>query len=132
IDDLVETSADPGNYLRQLLHRLRRALPEGVAITARAGHLVWDSSRPVVAEDGLVEGLILRARREVDPERGETLAQALAIAERGPYLPGSDSAGARRRRDELAPLIAEARREYVLGLLRAGRSEEAVATARAA
>jgi len=132
IDDLVETSADPANYLRQLLHRLRRVLPEGVAIASRDGRLAWDSPRTVVAEDGLVEGLILRARREVDPARGETLARALAIAERGPYLPHADSAGARRRRDELAPLVSEARREYVLGLLRAGRSEEAVATARAA
>ena len=132
IDDLVDSSADPANYLRQLLHRLRRVLPEGVGIASRDGHLAWDSPHPVVAEDGLVEGLILRARREVDPERGETLARALAIAERGPYLPDSDSAGARRRRDELAPLLAEARREYVLGLLRAGRSEDAVATARAA
>lgn len=132
IDDLVDTSADPANYLRQLLHRLRRALPDGVGITSRGGSLTWDSSRAVVAEDGLVEGLILRARREVDPDRGETLARALAIAERGPYLPDADTAGARRRRDELAPLLAEARREYVLWLLRAGRSEDAVATARAA
>lgn len=132
IDDLVDNSADPANYLRQLLHRLRRALPDGVAITSRDGRLAWDSPRAVVAEDGLLEGLILRARREVDPARGETLARALAIADRGPYLPQADTAGARRRRDELAPLIAEARREYVLWLLRAGRSEDAVATARAA
>lgn len=132
IDDLAGHSADPANYLRQLLHRLRRALPPGTTITSRNGRLAWESPHDVVTEDTLMEGLILRARREVDATRGETLARALAIADQGAYLPQSDTAGARRRRDELAPLIAEARREYVLWLLQTGRFEDAVGTARAA
>lgn len=132
IDDLVDSSADGASYLRQMLYRLRRGLPGEVDVVSSGGRLAWHPGHAVVAEDGIVEGLILRARREVGEARTASLARALEIAGRGPYLPGVDGPGARRRRDDLAPLLTEARREYASALLRAGDPAGAMATARAA
>ncbi len=132
IDDLVDTSADGANYIRQMLYRLRRAMPDSVSVQSSGGRLAWRPTGTVVAEDSIVEGLVVRARREIGAAREASLARALEIAGRGPYLPGVDGPAARRRRDELAPLLAEARRERALGQLRAGRAADAVLTAREA
>jgi DNA-binding SARP family transcriptional activator/tetratricopeptide (TPR) repeat protein len=132
IESLLGERAAGANYLRQLVHRLRRALPEGIEITSRSGRLAWAPAHAVVSEDQLLEAAVLRARRETGAARASSIELALELAARGDCLPDSDSASARRRRDELAVLIAEARREHVLSLLSEGHTQRASELARAA
>jgi|GEM_PF-1432713 len=130
--ELFPEGADAANALRQLLHRLRRALPGGAEVVTAEGRLAWLPADAVVAEDRVLEALIARARGQVGPERLETLGRALALAARGPYLPAADGEAARRRRDELGIAVAEARREYAAALLAAGRTADAREAAAAA
>lgn len=129
---LSEESANGPNYLRQLLHRLRRALPPGVDIVSRDGRLSWSPAEAAVAEDQVLESLVLRARREVGEARSATLAAALELADRGPFLPDVSGDTTDRRRDELAALVGEARREYARIQLAAGRPGQAAELARRA
>ncbi len=131
-DDLFEGSRDGANHLRQLVHRLRRALPDGVALHSTGGRLAWLPADAVVAEDQVLETLLSRARREVAEMRRDIAASALALADRGPFLPGAAGEAARRRRAELSELVAEGRREHARDLLAAGRPAQAVEVARSA
>ena len=97
-EDLFEGSIDSANYLRQLVHRLRRALPAGVALESADGRLSWVPADAVVAEDGALEALLARSRREVGDARQATIEAALALAAHGPYLPGADGEAAGERR----------------------------------
>jgi DNA-binding SARP family transcriptional activator/tetratricopeptide (TPR) repeat protein len=132
IDELFEGSVDGANYLRQLLHRLRRALPPTVELASDEGRLAWRPAGSVVTEDQVLESLLARARREVNDARLRTLAEALELADRGPFLPDADGAAARRRRDGIAALVSEARRDHARGLLAAGRLGQAALAARRA
>lgn len=130
-DTVLGGSADGSNYLRQMVHRLRRALPESVTLVSDGGRLWWSPAAHVLAEDQLLEALIARARLEFGAERVETLARALDLASAGPLLPASDAEHTRVRRERLAVVVNEARREYADALLDEGRAEAAVAAARA-
>ncbi|MGE0248168.1 MAG: BTAD domain-containing putative transcriptional regulator [Thermoleophilia bacterium] len=130
--DLFEGSADAANYLRQLVHRLRRALPPGVALASTEGRLAWLPAEAVAADDQVLDGLLARAARQVGDARADTLATALELAERGPYLEGVDGDAVRLRRAALAEAVSDARRELARHLLAAGRATEATRTARAA
>lgn len=130
--DLLEGSIDGANHLRQLVHRLRRALPTGVSLSSARGRLSWSPPEAVVAEDLVLEGLLSRARREVGGARLDTLGAAMAMADRGPFLPGVEGEAAGRRRAEVAASVAEGRREHARCLLAAGRAVQAMAAARAA
>ena len=131
-DELLEESANASTYLRQMIHRLRRALPDGVHLVSDGGRLWLTPPGAVVTEDQVLASLIARARREVGEERHRTLAKALELAERGPLLPGVDTVSAHRLRSELDEVVGETRREYADILLTAGRAVEAVVAARAA
>jgi DNA-binding SARP family transcriptional activator len=131
-DELFEGSADAANYLRQLVHRLRRALPDGVELVSSHGRLAWRPAEAALAEDQFLEALVARSRREVGEARLATLARALEIADRGEFLPGVGGAAADRTRERLAALVSDARREYAQALLAAGRSTQAAAAAQAA
>jgi DNA-binding SARP family transcriptional activator len=124
-------SVDAGNYLRQIVHRLRRVLPEGVELRSDGGVLRWAPPGAVATEDQMVLALIARARREIGEGRRATLGAALAMAGRGP-LWAQDGADAARRGRELAAAVADARRGHAGLLLDAGRAAEAVEAARAA
>ena len=130
--EFFEGSADASTYLRQIVHRLRRVLPDGVTLVSDGHRLWWSPARAVVTEDQVFASLVARARREVGEERLRTLAEALEMAERGPLLPGVDTTSVHRMRDELAGIVAEVRREYAHVLLMAGRPAEALVTSRAA
>ncbi|MGD9571834.1 MAG: BTAD domain-containing putative transcriptional regulator [Thermoleophilia bacterium] len=130
--ELFEGSADGGNHLRQLVHRLRRALPPGVTLESPEGRLAWSPPGAAVAEDRVMEALVARAGREVGRAREETIAEALRMAGRGPYLPGAEGEAAARRRAGLAAVVAGARRDHARALLEAGRPAPAAAEARAA
>lgn len=128
--ELVEGSVDAANYLRQLVHRLRRAVPPGIALASSEGRLRWLPPDAIVAEDQILEALLARARREVGEPRLRTLASALELADRGPYLPEVNGEAAARRRTELAALVSEARRDNAAALLAAGRVAQAADAAR--
>ena len=129
---ISEHSSDPANYLRQMIHRLRRLAPEGVALTSDDGLLRWTPPGAVVAEDQVLTALLERARREPGESRLDTLATALAIADRGPLSVAEDTPEAVALRTELEASVAGARREHAGLLIAAGRAAEAVAAARAA
>ncbi|MGE0027101.1 MAG: BTAD domain-containing putative transcriptional regulator [Thermoleophilia bacterium] len=129
---LFEGSIDSANYLRQLVHRLRRALPAGVTLESADGRLSWRPADAVVAEDGALEALLARSRREVGDTRQATIEAALGLATHGPYLPGADGEAAGERRTLLAGRVSEALREHATSLLAAGRAARAAASARAA
>lgn len=130
--ELFEGSIDGANHLRQLVHRLRRALPGDVTLASSQGRLAWLPADAVVAEDRVLEALLSRARREVGAARHATLAAALGMAGRGEFLPGAEGDVAARRRAELGGRIADARREHARDLLAAGRPAQAAEVARAA
>jgi DNA-binding SARP family transcriptional activator len=131
-DELLQGSADASTYLRQMIYRLRRALPDGVDLVSDGGRLWLTPPGAVVTEDQLFASLVARARREVGGERRRTLAKALEVADRGRLLPGVDTVSAHRLRGELDELAGETRREYADILLTAGRAVEAAVAARAA
>lgn len=130
-EQIMDDSADAANYLRQVIHRLRRLAPEGVELISDGGRLRWSPHGAVVTEDQLLASLLARARREVGTARRETLAAALKIADRGELVAPDQSPTAARIGDELSAGVSEARREYAELLLSAGRTAEALTVARA-
>ncbi len=132
VESLAEHSTDAANYLRQVIHRLRRLVPEDVELTSEDGLLRWSPPGAVVAEDDVLRSLLARAERETGPERLDTLGGALALAARGPLTAADETAASRAMSEELSALVAEARRERGALLLAAGRAAEAEAAAAAA
>ncbi len=126
---LAGHSVDPHNYLRQLVHRLRRIAPEGVELRSEGGRLRWSPPCAVVAEDDVLWSLLAQAGRDTGAVRRRTLAAALTVAGRGTLV------GADDRRTELEAAVAEARREHARllssrdgpALLRPGGSRTAAA-----
>ncbi len=131
---LAAHSAEPANYLRQVIHRLRRLVPDGVELTSEDGLLRWAPRGAVVTEDQALWSLLSRARQEVGAARVPALEEALAMAARGPLVAAveDDALAVAEMRDELAGAVADARRDHGALLLEAGRSAEAEAVARTA
>ena len=129
-EQVMDDSVNASNYLRQLVHRLRRLAPEGVNLISEGNTLRWSPRGAVIAEDQLLTSLLARARRELGRQRRRTLAAAIEVAARGPLVTSAHSPGGRRRREELLAAASEAHREYAELLLDAGRADEALAVAR--
>lgn len=119
-------SRDARNYLRQLVHHLRRSLPEGLSLASDRDRLVWSPVHAVVRDDDIFESLLARARHEHSAQRGETLREAIDLASEGDYLRNGDSDAVRNRRRELLALLNEAQREYGRWLLEQGRPQDAL------
>jgi DNA-binding SARP family transcriptional activator len=132
LTDLFEDSREAEGYLRQVVHRLRRALPEGLALTTVGGRLAWEPADAVLTDDGAFETTVERARLEVGERRAAGLAGALGLVDAGPYMAGVEGRWTSVRRQHLADLACEARVDYVRAMLRAGRPREALAAAQAA
>ena len=140
-DQLLEALFDSRNddsaraYLRQAVHRLREALPEGVG-PAFTGSVLTFSAPVVLAADGVhVEELLAEAARLQGEARLGVLLRALELFDRGPYLPGVESAWAAGRREELASRAADARltaAQLAFAAERFGQAEELVEGALAA
>ncbi len=129
---LIERSSDPAGYLRQIVRRLRAALPSGVGLETDDGVLRWRPGDAVSSDDHRLISLVARSRRETDARRIELLDEAVRIGERGPFLPGSDAPFVQERRAEVGVHLAEARRELAQDHLASGRAFEAERVARAA
>jgi ATP/maltotriose-dependent transcriptional regulator MalT len=130
VELLSEHSVDAQNYLRQVVHRLRRIAPEGVELTSEDGMLRWTPAGAVVTEDDVLRALLAQVGRETGEMRLRTLAAALELAERGVLVTAADSVAASELRADLTAAVAEAQREFARMLLAAGRATEAVAAAR--
>jgi ATP/maltotriose-dependent transcriptional regulator MalT/DNA-binding SARP family transcriptional activator len=132
LGELFEDSREAEGYLRQVVHRLRRVLPQGLALTSVGGRLAWDPAGAVLADDQAFEATIGRARLEVGERRTASLAGALALVDAGAYMAGVDGRWTSLRRQRLADLACEARVDYVRSMLSIGSPREAFDAALAA
>ncbi len=129
---LFEGSRDGPNYLRQLVFRLRRVLPPDLEVRSTGRRLAWRPAELVASDDALLESLHHRARTEVGPARDETLASALELTERGPYMEGLDDESVIDRRRVLSAVAMDVRLEFARAMRAAGRPGDAVAALQAA
>jgi ATP/maltotriose-dependent transcriptional regulator MalT/DNA-binding SARP family transcriptional activator len=131
IAELFAGSRDGANYLRQIVYRLRRALPPSLELVTAGGRLAWRPAEAVAAEDALLESLVARARLEVGERRVATLRRALEIVGRGAFLPTLEDESALARRRHLAAVGQEARLEYARAVRATGGATEALAAVQA-
>lgn len=117
-------TASAGSYLRTALQWLRKCLPEG-AIISENGVIRIDETFTIVTESARFESRLVEAARLRDDERLAATLGALAVFEKGEYLPGSHSEWAEKRGSKLADLANDARCEAAELALVAGRYDEA-------
>lgn len=112
------------SYLRQILLRLRQALPQELAPSSE-GDLVRIPTEAVMSESAEFERLLAQAMALDGESRLTVLNQALEIAERGPYLAETPSEWARTRASELTDRLGDARFEAASVGFQIGRYDEA-------
>jgi DNA-binding SARP family transcriptional activator len=110
-------------YLRQALHHLRQALPEGAVVTER-GSVGLGADVAVTSEAACLAAELAEAARLQGAERLDATLRALAARERGEYLPDVDAAWADARRDELSAVCLDARLAAAGVALELGRYAE--------
>lgn len=113
------------SYLRQALHQLREVLPEEARLVSDSSRVAFEESLRVSSESVRFETMLAEAARLQGEARLEALVAALAIPERGEYLPGIGSAWAEQRRAWIAELVADARQDAAELAFAAGRYPEA-------
>jgi len=116
--------ASARSYLRQAVQWLRQLLPEGT-ITSQEGSVTLDEDAGVVSESMTFEQRLAEAARLQDGARLDATVAALAIHDRGEYLPGDHGAWADDRARHLDELATEARYEAAVLALGAGRYDDA-------
>ena len=129
---LFEGSRDGPNYLRQLVFKLRRALPAELELRSSGTKLAWRPAEWVASDDALLESLHGRARVEVGQGLVDTLRRALQLVERGPYMEGLDDESVTERRRTLSALAMDVRLEYARAMRVAGEPGSAMAALRTA
>ena len=112
-------------YLRQAVHQLREALPDGVELLSDPEGVRLGDGVSVASESTSFEGLLAEAARLQDEEALDALGRALALFERGEYLPGMGGAWADERREQLGRLAGEARLRAAELAFAAGRYQDA-------
>jgi len=111
-------------YLRQAVHQLREVLPDGTVL-AENGHVRLADDVGVGSESvSLQRRLVEAARLQGDDRLAATLA-AVAIYDRGEYLPGPRGGWADGRQQQLSELVGEARYQAAVLAFGAGRYEQA-------
>lgn len=113
LDALFDGRADASarSYLRQAAHQLRRTLPAGCGPVFEGDRLRFSMAVRIVTDSGRLRSLVVHAARLQGDDRLALLLEAIALADRGEYLPGIDDAWIAARRDELAATVVEARLE---------------------
>jgi two-component SAPR family response regulator len=106
------------------VHQLREVLGGGVGLRSHAGGVSLARSPGVSSESARFEALLAEAARLQGDERLDATMRALAIAERGEYLPGIAGAWVEERRERLAMLVADARQDAAELAFAAGRYAE--------
>ena len=132
VSSLLEGSRDGPNYLRQLVFRLRRALPPELELRSSGTKLAWRPAEAVASDDALLESLHGRLRVEVGPGLTEALERALELVDRGQYMEGLDDDSILFRRRWLAGLATDVRLDYARAMRVAGDPGRALAVLTAA
>lgn len=118
-------SADSNRaYLRQAVRGLRQALPPD-AVIVEGRHVRLTDELGVTTESERFKMRLAEAMSLQGEERLLAIGEALAIYDRGDYLPGVRSAWADERHRELAELATDARYEAAELEFAAGRYKEA-------
>jgi DNA-binding SARP family transcriptional activator len=112
-------------YLRQAVHQLRRALPEGAGPVVENGCVRLGEEIRATSESTRFEARIAEVARLRDAARLAATLEALGLFDRGEYLPGLKSGWLDERRRRLADLAAGARYEAAELTFAAGRYGEA-------
>jgi DNA-binding SARP family transcriptional activator len=110
-------------YLRQAIHRLREVLPDGL-VAVENGHVKLADRAGVISESVSLEQRLAEAARLQGTDRLLATRAALAVCDRGDYLPGSRGEWAEERQRHLAELVSEAR--YQAAVLAYGAGEYAL------
>jgi LuxR family transcriptional regulator, maltose regulon positive regulatory protein len=113
------------SYLRQAIHQLREVLPDEVELISDATHVRVAESVRIAGDSATLEALLAEAARLQGEERLKATARALALSDRGEYLPGITSGWAEERREELATLAADARQQAAELAFEMGRYADA-------
>ena len=132
VSTLFEGSRDGPNYLRQLVFRLRRALPAELELRSSGTKLAWRPAEAVASDDALLESLHGRVRVEVGQGLTETLERALELVERGQYMEGLDVESVIERRRALTGLAMDVRLDYARAMRVAGAPGRALSALTAA
>jgi ATP/maltotriose-dependent transcriptional regulator MalT len=132
VSTLFEGSRDGPNYLRQLVFRLRRALPAELELRSSGTKLAWRPAEAVASDDALLESLHGRVRVEVGQGLADTLERALELVERGQYMEGLDDESVMERRRALDGLAMDVRLDYARAMRMAGSPGRALAALTAA
>jgi DNA-binding SARP family transcriptional activator len=98
-------------YLRQAALKLRKAVPDVLDSSSRAGTLRLSAAVRVSTESRRLISLLGEAAATRGAERLALLLAALEIADRGPYLPKITSVWAEDRRQRIDELVRSARVE---------------------
>jgi DNA-binding SARP family transcriptional activator len=112
------------SYLRQTVHRLREVLPEG-ALTVKEGHVSLTADVGFSSESVTFERRLSEAPRLQGDDRLQATLAALAIFDRGEYLPGSRGEWADIRQQRLADLATGG--SYQAAVLALGNGDYALA-----
>jgi DNA-binding SARP family transcriptional activator len=112
-------------YLRQAVHQLRRGLPPDAGLVAEPGFVQLGDEMRAIGESTRFEAQITEAARLRGDDRLAGTLAALAILDRGEYLPGVRSEWAEERRRDLAELGTDARHEAAELAFAAGRHGDA-------
>jgi two-component SAPR family response regulator len=115
-DELLEalfegrTDESARAYLRQAVHWLRQALPAD-AIVVEGGRVRLSDEVAITSESTRFESRLAEAARLQGDDRLAVTLETLRVYDRGEYLPGTRSAWADTRHQELADLATDARYE---------------------
>jgi DNA-binding SARP family transcriptional activator len=127
LDALFDGRADPSTraYLRQAIRWLRHVLGTPDAVLAENGHVRLADAVSVAGESTRLEVRLAEAARLQGTDRLDATLAALAIADRGEFLPSVHTRWVDERRESLASVIADARLDAAELAFAAGRFEEA-------
>lgn len=126
LDALFDGRADDSTraYLRQAVRWLRQVLPED-GVVVHGGEVRLGDDIRMTSESTWFEGALAEAARLRGAERLAATRAALAVADRGEYLPGMTTRWVDERRRHLAELATDARYEAAELAFAAGRLDEA-------
>ena len=126
LDALFDGRSDDAtrSYLRQAVRKLREVLPDETVIV-EPGSVRLSEDVAITVESTRFETQLAEAARLQGKDRLAATLQALAIFDRGEYLPVIRSAWADERRRELSDLAAEARFQAAETAFAAGLYTEA-------
>jgi ATP/maltotriose-dependent transcriptional regulator MalT/DNA-binding SARP family transcriptional activator len=126
LDALFESRADESAraYLRQAVRWLRQVLPEH-AVHVQRGEVRLGGAVRVTTESTAFEAALAEAAGMQGADRLAATLEALAVFDRGEYLPGVASRWVEERRGQLSELATDARYEAAELAFAEGRLDEA-------